>query len=77
MEATGSSIRYRASVGRTTKGAYSLDWTVERVFTDEEMEETTLLEREDYMRDAVKSFGAKLEAAYPATAEAAKPEKAN
>ena len=79
MEATGSSIRYRANVTRNSKG-YSVDWTVERTFSEAEMrgaddskEGLAYLERATL--DALKSFGAKLEAAYPATAEAAKPEK--
>ena len=67
MEATGSSIRYRANVTRNTKG-YTVEWTVEAVFSKED---ALLIQDDAKAEDAVlhslKSFGAKLEAAYPAT----------
>ena len=66
MEATGSSIRYRANVTRNSKG-YSVDFTVERTFSEADMRLVTVVEQEDRVMDALKSFGAKLEAAYPAT----------
>ena len=71
MEATGSSIRYRANVTRNSKG-YSVDWTVERTFPDDEIPynlpgQIHYAAMEDEVLEALRSFGAKLEAAYPAT----------
>ena len=66
MEATGSSMRYRANVGRNSKG-WTLDFTVERTFSEEEMMSGDNEQREDELIASLKSFGAKLEAAYPAT----------
>lgn len=74
MEVTGSSIRYRASVTRNSKG-YSVGWTVERTFSAEEIGRFNPNVREEMVIEAVQMFGKKLEAAYPATLESSKPEK--
>lgn len=66
MEATGSSIRYRASVTRNSKG-YTVDWTVDAVFSADDAVKLSDVEAEDAVLQSVRSFGAKLEAAYPAT----------
>lgn len=77
MEATGTSIRYRANVTRNSKG-YSVDWTVERIFSEGEMSKSYAFDndqRQEEVLTELKSFGKKLEAAYPATVDAGKPEK--
>lgn len=74
MEATGSSIRYRANVTRNSKG-YSVDWTVEQVFDGNTIANSEPHQRHETVIEELQTFGKKLEAAYPATVEVPKPEK--
>ena len=74
METSSSSIRYRANVTRNSKG-YTVDWTVERTFSESETLQRPMEWREGEVLMALQYFGKKLEAAYPATVEANKPEK--
>ena len=73
MEATGSSVRYRVNPSRNAKGAWTFDFTYERVFSEVEIATTDEeIRRENVLRE-MRNLQRDLEALYPAITA---PEKA-